>query len=253
MLRGSKLMDRGWYARRYPDVAALGMDPVEHYLRYGAALGRNPGPRLRHRLLPRDLSGRGGERLNPLAHHLRHGARAGPADPSLRQPRAARRAPRARDGPAQAARPRLRRARARRAGRRWPGPGAIPALRAHAARELALWHLRAGRRRGRGGRRASMLPGPRLPPRRRSTSPGSPRWNCCAPAPPARPRPRPTPCSRAPRRRACARDDILLVARRLRARTPGAGMPWINRALALTTSRRSRSRGAGDATPPTTG
>jgi glycosyltransferase involved in cell wall biosynthesis len=36
--------DGDWYAARYPDVASSGLTPVDHYLRYGGALGRDPGP-----------------------------------------------------------------------------------------------------------------------------------------------------------------------------------------------------------------
>ena len=34
--------DRAWYLAQYPDVADNGMDPVEHYLFYGADEGRRP-------------------------------------------------------------------------------------------------------------------------------------------------------------------------------------------------------------------
>lgn len=40
-------VDRNWYLRAYPDVAELGLDPVDHYVRYGRALGRSPLPRER--------------------------------------------------------------------------------------------------------------------------------------------------------------------------------------------------------------
>ncbi|MCE9622755.1 MAG: glycosyltransferase family 4 protein [Actinomycetia bacterium] len=36
--------DAGWYLRVYPDVAAAGMDPLEHYLSSGCDEGRLPGP-----------------------------------------------------------------------------------------------------------------------------------------------------------------------------------------------------------------
>lgn len=40
----SGLFNAGWYLHRYPDVAAAGMDPWQHYLRYGYKEGRDPGP-----------------------------------------------------------------------------------------------------------------------------------------------------------------------------------------------------------------
>ena len=36
--------DTEWYLSTYPDVAKLGMEPAAHYLRYGRAMGRQPGP-----------------------------------------------------------------------------------------------------------------------------------------------------------------------------------------------------------------
>ena len=43
-IKASGLFDEDWYLRTYPDVAASSLDPVEHYLRIGAWLGREPGP-----------------------------------------------------------------------------------------------------------------------------------------------------------------------------------------------------------------
>jgi glycosyltransferase involved in cell wall biosynthesis len=63
-------VDRIWYLRTYPDVAAAGADPVEHYLRHGWREGRDPRP---------DFSTSGylqaneQARDNPLLHYLRHG------------------------------------------------------------------------------------------------------------------------------------------------------------------------------------
>ena len=44
LIRASGLFDVDWYLATYPDVAASGMDPVDHYLQVGAALGYNPNP-----------------------------------------------------------------------------------------------------------------------------------------------------------------------------------------------------------------
>jgi glycosyltransferase involved in cell wall biosynthesis len=45
-LRASGLFDEKWYLQEYPDVQALGMDPVEHYLWLGKRLGRSPSRQL---------------------------------------------------------------------------------------------------------------------------------------------------------------------------------------------------------------
>ena len=43
-IRRSGLFDTGWYLERYPDVAEAGIDPVVHYVRFGAKEGRDPAP-----------------------------------------------------------------------------------------------------------------------------------------------------------------------------------------------------------------
>jgi hypothetical protein len=44
LIRASNLFDTDWYLARYPDVRDSGMDPVDHYVRVGAARGYNPHP-----------------------------------------------------------------------------------------------------------------------------------------------------------------------------------------------------------------
>jgi hypothetical protein len=76
-LRASPVMDGGWYLERYPDVAAAGLDPAEHYLRSGAAELRDPGPHFSssaYLLANPDVAEAG---LNPLLHYLLSGAAEG--------------------------------------------------------------------------------------------------------------------------------------------------------------------------------
>jgi len=44
LIRNSGLFDADYYCARYPDVAASGLDPVDHYLQIGAAKGYDPSP-----------------------------------------------------------------------------------------------------------------------------------------------------------------------------------------------------------------
>ncbi|WP_187274865.1 MULTISPECIES: glycosyltransferase [unclassified Methylobacterium] len=73
----AKLFSPAWYRLRYPDVAASGMAPLRHYLRYGAAEGRDPHPLfsaawyLEH---APDLRRFG---FNPVVHYLTVGAAEG--------------------------------------------------------------------------------------------------------------------------------------------------------------------------------
>lgn len=38
----NSIFDAGWYLQQYPDVAAAGVEPLQHYLRFGRAEGRFP-------------------------------------------------------------------------------------------------------------------------------------------------------------------------------------------------------------------
>jgi hypothetical protein len=44
LIRNSGLFDADYYSARYPDVAASGLDLVDHYLQVGAAKGYDPSP-----------------------------------------------------------------------------------------------------------------------------------------------------------------------------------------------------------------
>lgn len=77
VLRESGLFDPDWYLGHYPDVRAKGMDPIKHYLRYGAKEGRDPcaafstkGYNARYP----DVASAG---FNPLVHYLKYGRREG--------------------------------------------------------------------------------------------------------------------------------------------------------------------------------
>ena len=42
LVGASYLFDAEWYVGEYPDVAKLDIEPAEHYVMLGAALGRRP-------------------------------------------------------------------------------------------------------------------------------------------------------------------------------------------------------------------
>lgn len=65
-----------YYLERYEDVAGAGIDPIVHYLDYGAAEGRNPSRLFDTRFYAdsnRDALTSG---MNPLVHYLRTGIKA---------------------------------------------------------------------------------------------------------------------------------------------------------------------------------
>lgn len=78
-IEASQSFDKPWYLRRYPDVAASGMDPIQHFVRHGVTEGRNPAEDfdttfyLEHNP---DVAASG---VNPFRHYLEHGLREGRA------------------------------------------------------------------------------------------------------------------------------------------------------------------------------
>jgi len=76
-IESSKLFDKEWYITQYEDVARSGVDPIVHYLMYGACEGRNPSPEfdtLRYLIQYLDVADKG---VNPLLHYIRHGVDEG--------------------------------------------------------------------------------------------------------------------------------------------------------------------------------
>ena len=68
----SGLFDRDWYLATYADIAAIDVDPLDHYLRWGGSEGRNPGPAFdstAYLLAHPEIAESG---INPLVHHLQH-------------------------------------------------------------------------------------------------------------------------------------------------------------------------------------
>src|SRR5215831_12379144 len=81
LIAASGLFDSDWYLEQYPDVRAAGIDPLVHYLRHGAAEGRDPNALFNSDwYLDRypDVRAAG---ANALVHYLQHGAAEG-RDPS---------------------------------------------------------------------------------------------------------------------------------------------------------------------------
>lgn len=76
-LTESGLFDRDCYLSRYPDVAASGMDPLEHYLRRGGYEGRDPNPFFSSAWYLQHNPDVSAARINPLLHYLRIGGREG--------------------------------------------------------------------------------------------------------------------------------------------------------------------------------
>ncbi len=79
LLSASDWFDAAWYLQSNTDVAEAGMDAVEHYLRFGAAEGRNPSPRFNTRDYLNVYTDVAEAGENPLVHYLRFGKDEGRA------------------------------------------------------------------------------------------------------------------------------------------------------------------------------
>lgn len=76
LVRSSPVFDAAWYTDNYPDIARAGEDPVEHYLKHGAAEGRDPAPNFSTLAYLADHPNAVIAGINPLVHHLLYGAPA---------------------------------------------------------------------------------------------------------------------------------------------------------------------------------
>lgn len=73
----SGLFDQGWYGKAFPDAAMMGMDPLQHFVRFGLLLDRDPGPLFdtaHYKDTYPDVVAAG---MQPLVHYLRHGKAEG--------------------------------------------------------------------------------------------------------------------------------------------------------------------------------
>jgi len=73
----SPLFDRDWYLMQNPDVAAVGVDPLKHYLRHGGFEGRDPSPHFSSEWYLQVNPDVAEVPMNPLVHYLRWGAAEG--------------------------------------------------------------------------------------------------------------------------------------------------------------------------------
>lgn len=70
LLHQSDLFDADWYLTEYPDVGNASIDPAAHYLSFGAAEGRDPGPSFNTDAYRHDHPEVMEAGINPLVHFL---------------------------------------------------------------------------------------------------------------------------------------------------------------------------------------
>lgn len=72
-IRNSGLFDAEWYLKTYPDVKALGMDPLEHFLWLGHKLRRRPSPKFDTRSYLEQNPDVAAAGVNALVHYVLQG------------------------------------------------------------------------------------------------------------------------------------------------------------------------------------
>jgi glycosyltransferase involved in cell wall biosynthesis len=72
LIMDSGIFDAVWYSNRFADVAMVGLDPLEHFLRIGIHAGRDPGPMFDGKFYLSQLNG-AREVSVPLIDYLKQG------------------------------------------------------------------------------------------------------------------------------------------------------------------------------------
>lgn len=73
----SGLFDAEWYLKEYPDVVILGINPVEHYVRYGERLGRQPSPAFSPTYYLEANADVAAHQISPFYHYIVQGKNEG--------------------------------------------------------------------------------------------------------------------------------------------------------------------------------
>lgn len=73
IVRKSGLFDEQWYREQYPDVEKSGIDAIEHYLKFGWIMGRNPSPSFSTKYYMRTNADVANAGINPFVHYVTQG------------------------------------------------------------------------------------------------------------------------------------------------------------------------------------
>lgn len=73
LVTASGLFDAKFYASHYPDVIAAGEDPLDHFIKFGGAEGRNPSLSFHSKWYLGENPDVRSAGLNPLVHYLEYG------------------------------------------------------------------------------------------------------------------------------------------------------------------------------------
>jgi GT2 family glycosyltransferase len=77
IIKKSGLFDERYYLKSYPDVRLGDIDPIIHYIKYGAREGRNPNPYFDTTFYLNRYEDVAKSKINPLLHYILYGAKEG--------------------------------------------------------------------------------------------------------------------------------------------------------------------------------
>ena len=73
LIQSSGLFNTNWYLKEYSDVKDNGMDPIEHYVKFGSKENRNPSPDFNTKWYLQNYPDVAKSGINPLEHYILHG------------------------------------------------------------------------------------------------------------------------------------------------------------------------------------
>ena len=77
LVKNSNAFDPHFYLKKYPDILNAGVDPLTHYLKFGANENRDPSERFNTRFYKAQMTQAEILEINPLVHYLRVGRAKG--------------------------------------------------------------------------------------------------------------------------------------------------------------------------------
>ena len=75
IIEKSGLFDVKYYLFTYPDVRTQDIDPITHYVKYGAAEGKNPSAEFNTSFYFRMYTDVFQSKINPFVHYVLHGSK----------------------------------------------------------------------------------------------------------------------------------------------------------------------------------
>lgn len=83
LIQESGLFNADWYINEYPDVAITGLSSLEHFVKYGFHINRDPGPKFNTEFYLKQNPDVKKSGIHPLLHYIKYGINEGRASSYL--------------------------------------------------------------------------------------------------------------------------------------------------------------------------